>query len=709
MQEVSNAWKEAHKQMLLPETFVEITLSVSDSGAANVATVTGTNGASFSNPGVIVNSMADAPTTKYALLEHNLWTLDGTKNVMPSLSTYKAPGYVSNTATLETITISLSAPRTVEIPGFTITWSGEHEDYATDFTVTVKKSGTTVVSKTVTGNKSNVSNIEMPCSNYDEVVITVSGWSLPDRRMRVDSVVFGYLLVFDKNQLISYSHDQTGDPISTELSKNSIDFSVDNSDGRWNLLNPTGFEKYLSERQRITVRYGMDINGATEWIRGGTFYLTEWKSNPNGLEASFSARDALEFMLDVPYESDGITATVTGSAAKVYGTVYDDTSAIKDLSQNSKITITAAVTGSDYHVISDGFVYSTDIDYTQPTLEERFSEALAEAELPTDLVIDSDIPWCYAQWVVEPTTVANYVQMCANASGCSIWQTRDGVLKIWPLSQKLSDYVIGSQISYSHPEVELTKPLKKVELKVSYAEVDNHGSEVKPMSLAVNCSTSGENLIVENPQMSLGAINKLDLLRWYRNAWRCREVVSGEFRADPRLDLFDIVSVETQYGTISPVMITSIKYTYNGGFRGTYTGRRIVLDNGNLVSSSENMTDMEVYNGTGYKNGAYVSDNSDGTDPSCVATGWIVYKWRKEYPLYIKGAAITTDSHVRFYGYNTKTSAPKIYVTGSNLSTYFAKETLGTNYYKLTPKSNITSVGYIRISLIGTGENLVIT
>lgn len=706
MIEVSTAWKEAHKQMLLPETYVEITLSVSDLEVANVTTVTGTNRASFSNTDVIVNRTV-TPNTKYALLEHNLWSLDGSKNVIPSLSTYKAPGYASNTSVLGSLTISLSEVRTVEIPGFTITWSSEYDDYATDFTITVKNGGTTVVSKTVTGNKSNVSSIDMPCSNYDTVVVTVTGWNLPDRRMRIDSVMFGYLLIFDKNQILSYTHEQTGDPISTELPKNSIDFSVDNSDGRWNPLNPVGYEKYLCDRQPITVRYGMDINGAIEWIKGGTFYLTGWKSSPNGLEASFSARDALEFMLGVPFEHTGVTATVTSSSTYIYSTAYDSDSVVRSLSAGDKITIKSFVSGGHFLTVEEGYIPATSVSATEPNLKDRFSEALAEVELPSDFVIEENISG-KAPWVVESTTVANYIQMCANACGCTIWQTRDNKLMIGSLPQKLSDYVINSHTAYSHPEVELTKPLRKVKLSIGTDVVDQHGSQLKPYEFTVNCDTSGEDLIMENPLSVLGFSNKTKVLRWLRNAWRYREVVSGDFRADPRLDLFDIVTVETQYGTISPVLITSIKYTYNGGFRGTYTGRRIALDNGNLVSSSENMTDVEVYNGVGYKNGTYISDNSDGVDSSCVATGWIVYQWRTGLPLYIRGAEITDDRHVRFYGYESKTSSPTVYATGNNLSNYFNVESWGTNGYMLTPKSDRESVGYIRMSLIGTGENLVV-
>ena len=49
--------------------------------------------------------------------------------------------------------------------------------------------------------------------------------------------------------------------------------------------------------------------------------------------------------------------------------------------------------------------------------------------------------------------------------------------------------------------------------------------------------------------------------------------IKGEFRADPRLDVFDLVVVESKYGYVFPVVITDIKYSFNGSFNATYEGR----------------------------------------------------------------------------------------------------------------------------------------
>jgi hypothetical protein len=139
-------------------------------------------------------------------------------------------------------------------------------------------------------------------------------------------------------------------------------------------------------------------------------------------------------------------------------------------------------------------------------------------------------------------------------------------------------------MAYSYPEVELSKPLKEVRF-VGYYQGGNHTTEV-----VHSFDTAGETVIVDNPyslcslyfpdenlfgpSVSMLGVGNIDRsLEALAKMWRNRTLVTGEFRADPRLELFDVVQVETKFGTVSPVMITRIKYSYNGAFHGSYEGK----------------------------------------------------------------------------------------------------------------------------------------
>ena len=587
MIEVSNAWKEAHKQMLLPESFVEVSLEISDATVSG--TVSGSNVASFANASSIINADKKTASEPYVTLEQNRWLLDGSKTVAPAASDMSSnTRYVSANDSASTVTINLDSPGE-SIPGVTIIWSSEYNEYATAFTVTAKNGSTTLKTVTVTNNDSVVSTIDMPISGYTSLVITVSEWSIPDHRHRIDSVKFGLMLVFDKNQIISYTHEMNGDPLGTELSRNAINFEVDNSDGRWNILNPSGLAKYLYEQQRLTVHYGLRLNSGIEWMQAGVFYLSEWKVPANGMTATFVARDAVEFLQNGIYSRDYCEGTTHGTT-RFYKSqedvfiIYNDDPTTEAWGPEPIYTVTSATPIKIYEASryeyswTDTILYRTQYGWiadqngglTSNMLTDVKS-AVAVSSLPngTRLCLGSRLNGVRGPLVIPEISVSQFLQQCAASHGYAIWQTSDGVVHVHtPDFLPAGDYRIGKSISYYHPETELAKPLKSVKFSRYNVCGDTNGYE------EYSVGSSGDNIWVDCPYIWDNS-NHSFLSNKYKLWWKNREVVSGEFRADPRLELFDTVTVESTYGEITPVVITNLKYTYNGSFRATYTGKKV--------------------------------------------------------------------------------------------------------------------------------------
>lgn len=128
-----------------------------------------------------------------------------------------------------------------------------------------------------------------------------------------------------------------------------------------------------------------------------------------------------------------------------------------------------------------------------------------------------------------------------------------------------------------------------------------------------------------------------------------------------------------------------------------------------------------VFNGTGYRDGAYLSTASPyyGTDASRVTTGLLPYSKDTQKPIYIKGVAYGTASHDRV-GYRSSAHASSsIYSTCSFgtgwVNTCFTVTQLGSNYFMLAPKSadviNSTLPGmtHLAFSFVGKGADLIIT
>lgn len=326
-------------------------------------------------------------------------------------------------------------------------------------------------------------------------------------------------LVYTKKDLLSFTHQQTGSLVSGELPKNHIEFSLDNSDGMWNPSNPRGLERYLSERLRITLRYGFVINGVEKWIPGGIFYLSEWRTPTNGLEASFVARDIFEYMIDRSY---------TGP---MEGTLYD---IVQNVLAEAGISTSDAILGEI---------------------------VLGEAALPAVDISKRLKKYSVGEIKYEGTErMAAILQKCANAAGCAIYQGRDGQLIVKPISYTDSGFVVSQHLSYSHPKIEFSRPIKNV--LVTY-----YGNAVEEYKFSDSgeTQTMNNNLIKTKKQAS-------EMARWVCNSLLTRRQISVEFRGDPRFDLFDVVGVESKYGMITGVVLTDIKCVFTGAFYVTCSG-----------------------------------------------------------------------------------------------------------------------------------------
>lgn len=504
---VSEKWRKAQLESILPESFVEITYDVTEPGLQNSASESNNGAMNYSDHEAIL----DVPYKDfrlYATLEHNMWGLDGEHEVLPDEAPYGATGFVSESfvdGKVPIVAISFDSVHDQAIPGITITWSSEYGEYATRFEISAYNGNDLVFSQTFQ-NTEVKTTCEFSLAGYSEIRITVLEWSLPNRRARIERVFLGIANTYTKADLISFSHSQFGDVLSAELPKNSISFSLDNTSGAWNPDNLTGNVKYLAEQQQLTVRYGLMLDDEIEWVDAGTFWLSEWTTSSNGLEVSFTARDMIEFMSDT-YQ--GITS----------GTLYD-------------IAISAF---------------------------EQANLPLQENGEPRYLVTDDLKEWALDfPEDIGHHTLAEIVQLCANAACCVMYQDRQGVMRIEPLRKNSNNYAIKKSVSYSHPEFTFTKPLKAVSV--------NEG-----MGYAAN-SAVGETQVLDNQLINSETMANR-VAEWVRKALAGRKTISGEYRADPTMDVFDKIAVESKYGVNNAVYITNIDYTYSGAFKGVYTGR----------------------------------------------------------------------------------------------------------------------------------------
>nr|DAF30975.1 MAG TPA: hypothetical protein [Caudoviricetes sp.] len=510
MVEVSDKWKEKFNETLVPESFVEITCGITEPGINKKATIVTSSAAPFSTFHSIALSN-NASISRYSTGELNLTVLDGSCAIVSSSPPYGTTGFLSakifDDSNHPVIRLELPSESKSSIPGVSICWSTVFEEYATDFSVSAYLGTNRLKTVTVNGNKSVRSDVDVELSGFDAVEIEVLKWCLPNRRVRVEQVKIGRYLVFDKTKILSYSHSSARDPISGQLSQESISFSLDNSDRTWDSVNPQGIYKYIYERQPVTVRYGMDVDGKTEWVSGGMFFLSEWSVPANSIEASFQARDAFLYLSSTKY---------TG---RKYGTLYE--MCYDALEQLEADGITAEISDElkDYStdITSDGSAYH-----------------------------NSDI-----------------LQLAANAAGMALYQTRDGVIKINRVYGSVaSDSVLDIPVlnNYSWPEITFAQNMLNVVTTVGGA---TYAYPESPSGKGVSQTLSNVMLTKDILAKSRNALTES------YGVLSNRRKASLTYRASPIVDALDMVKIHHQFNYDAVLLVTNAKYTFNGCFKGT--------------------------------------------------------------------------------------------------------------------------------------------
>lgn len=513
----SEKWLKQYNSTLVPEMFVQITYHASDDKAQSDAIASSGSQVVFSDVSDITD-LDNLPSAKYATGEPNLWILDGSCDILPSSEPYKNAGYVSlenvSDENHPIVTFSFSKTHEEKIPGITIVWSELFNEYATSFKVSAYNGSSLLQENQIDDNTSVESSVDFEITGYNSIVIEILSWCIPNRRARIEQVEFGQRVRFNKEDLLSYSHESKRDPISGQLSKDSISFSVNNSDQKWNPINPGGLYQYLYERQAVFVKYGMELDGGTEWINGGKFYLSNWNTPSNGITASFEARDALVFLSDSPY-----TGRKSGT---LYEMCYD---ALELLD----------VTGISYFINDNLKNYSTDFSSSNSSYK------------------NSDV-----------------LQLAANAAGMALYQTRDGEIRVdWvPFSpkDKSSIYEISEMNNFEYPEISFSNKLKNISYSVNGAsKTYPAGATGDGVTQSVSNSLLSDSIIAQ-PKNALTESYKV---------LSNRRIATLSYRASPHNDALDFVKLNHQFGYSSNLLITDVKYTFNGCFKGSVTGYMI--------------------------------------------------------------------------------------------------------------------------------------
>lgn len=229
-------------------------------------------------------------------LEHNRWLLDGSFG-LPPLSPSGETGFETATVLGTSAWAQIAFSDVDVLNECTIIFTDRLMDgLPTAIKVDVYQGQTVSYSTTVTeitGSRVTISGftVYLPTA----IRVTVNGWSLPDRLVRIVEIIPGIIETYETTRLADLSITQQTDLSMLTLPYSTCSLTFDNSDRRFDWRNRNGAFNSLEERQDVVIKLGVSTDGGNIMLPAGVYYLNSggWRSSDNGLTLKWSLIDII--------------------------------------------------------------------------------------------------------------------------------------------------------------------------------------------------------------------------------------------------------------------------------------------------------------------------------------------------------------------------------------------------------------------------------
>ena len=289
MKVVSDKFKQAMNQIVRPTTQFQASLEMIDRSVGSDATVTTSEATPFST-GVF----DETHEGDYATFEEDFFCVGSQQRILPD-SDYINNGYVSsvmcdeNGVFQQRPVIEVTFATTRRFIAMTYEFS---YDYPTKIRVTYYLNGKQVGQFVSAPTSVRFIDADNRINECDRITFEFLEMSVPNRRLRIAKLLFGYAKKFEMSDILSVNHTLSIDPISSSLPYEKLNLKVHNLNKDYNPDNPQGAWVYFTNGQPLSIRYGLQIDGETEWVEAGKLLLSD-APTVDGSSASFEAVDVL--------------------------------------------------------------------------------------------------------------------------------------------------------------------------------------------------------------------------------------------------------------------------------------------------------------------------------------------------------------------------------------------------------------------------------
>lgn len=523
MQSTSNEYKQA---VYAPdrETKGRVTFDISDVTARNdVSNISVSQQSVISNKVQLINQKREQ-SVNIATWEKDRFKLDGSFSFADdNIENNGELGFVSDylcndegVFELEpTLTFAFGEPHSSM--GITITFDPLNEEYATEFVINAYDGfDNLILSEHVEDNElSQVATIGQ-FFLYEKIEIIIKKWSKPYRRCRVVEVDFGIVKVYTDKHLIKMDLIEDMDIVTKTLASGEFNFTVENLNKEFNILNPDGFHKFLQERQIVMPEIGVVTDEGIEYVPLGRFYLMDWTSDEGALTASFTARNIIDIMTSYDYEN-----------------------------------LTAKNNYSLYQMAVDIFEICGVVNYEiDPALQNIETKGL-----------------------VKKSNCRDVLQLIAIAGMCNVHVTREGklIIRQSPLGIGDKKDTVSLNDMYDEPKIELEKITKSVEVTY-YDDLDTPNIYIKNNQEV----KEGANIKVSSNTLINTEEKAINVANWIMRMLNYRAIYDVNWRGNPAHELNDVVVIEDAYNLNKESIVTKIELTYQGALEGKLGARGMI-------------------------------------------------------------------------------------------------------------------------------------
>lgn len=436
-----------------------------------------------------------------------------TFDLVPKTTLYPGANVFPSATTSQNITLQYSGSYTSA--GVTITFDPLLNEYATKFDILAYNSSNAIVfQQNVVGNTLSQYILQSAITNFNRLEIKIYEWNLANRRARVAEIDPGVVLTYSGNELIRFNTTEEMDPLSSTIVIPEFEFTADNSSGVFDILNPTGIYSYLQLRQRIQAELGLVIDTSrTEWIPVGTYYLSEWKSDPGALTATFTGRSVL------------------------------------DLLDNSTFVQTTPQTSYSLYDLIEDILLAADI---------------------TQYQIDTGLQSVATNGLSESVGCRQALQLAAMAGRSNVFVTRDNKVsvRIYNPTQTTVKGITFEDM-FEEAEIELGKPVYSSQVYY-YTSI---GTEAGSYTKTEAANAKGEVLTLQNNYFINTVSQAQAVAEWLYAVRNNSKVFTVDYRGNQALELNDRFTVENRYDQTQEVVMIKNELTYEGYLVGRIEGR----------------------------------------------------------------------------------------------------------------------------------------